>query len=217
MSVQRLVAAAELAEVVAFQNVEHLDQRARRRRRAAASRRCRSRDRCRAPAARSMRAVILQIVRRHDAAGAAHRGGDLARRCGLGRRRAGRPAAMACKRVGEIELHQPVAFVQRRRRPLREDRRRRRPARQPLAARAAASRRCRPRPESPARQSDRRRDQLGERELAGAVFLLRQREARDRAGHADGKRRYRATLPDRDCPAASRNMVGVAAAGAVSR
>ena len=36
-------------------------------------------------------------------------------------------------------------------------------------------------------EADRRRDQVGERELARAVFFVRQREAGDGAGHADGK------------------------------
>ena len=40
-----------------------------------------------------------------------------------------------------------------------------------------------------ARHGDRGRDQIGEREMAGAVFLLGQRQARHRAGHADGERR----------------------------
>ncbi len=39
-----------------------------------------------------------------------------------------------------------------------------------------------------ARQRDRRRDQLAEREDARAVFRMREREAGDRAGHADGER-----------------------------
>src|SRR5947209_2502336 len=39
-----------------------------------------------------------------------------------------------------------------------------------------------------ARQRDRRRDQLGEREFARAVFRVREREPRDRAGDADGER-----------------------------
>jgi len=39
-----------------------------------------------------------------------------------------------------------------------------------------------------ARQRDRRRDQLREREFAGAVFRVRERQPRDRAGNADGER-----------------------------
>ena len=37
------------------------------------------------------------------------------------------------------------------------------------------------------RQLDRRREQVGERELARAVFLMRQRQPRHGAGHADGE------------------------------
>jgi hypothetical protein len=39
-----------------------------------------------------------------------------------------------------------------------------------------------------ARQLDRRRHQLRQRELARAVFLVRKGKARDRAGHADAER-----------------------------
>src|SRR5262249_2896749 len=39
-----------------------------------------------------------------------------------------------------------------------------------------------------ARERDGRRDQWGERELARAVFRVREREPRDRAGNADGER-----------------------------
>ena len=35
----------------------------------------------------------------------------------------------------------------------------------------------------------RRRDQIGEREMAGAVFLFGERQARDRARHTDRQRR----------------------------
>ena len=92
---QRLGAAAELGEIVAFQDVEHLDQVH------AAGGGRRHRDdvvaaiACRAPAARSIGAIILQIVVGHDAAGGAHRGGDLVRRCGPRRTRAGRLSAIA--------------------------------------------------------------------------------------------------------------------------
>ncbi len=40
-----------------------------------------------------------------------------------------------------------------------------------------------------ARHGDRGRDQIGKREMAGAVFLLGQRQARHRARHANGERR----------------------------
>src|SRR5207253_8970296 len=42
--------------------------------------------------------------------------------------------------------------------------------------------------ESVARELDRGRDQLRERELAGAIALMRERKPRDGAGHADTER-----------------------------
>ena len=59
-----------------------------------------------------MRAIIFQIVRGHDAAGGAHRGGDLRGGAALveGARAVLRDRLQG---VGEIELEQPVACLQR--------------------------------------------------------------------------------------------------------
>ena len=64
---------------------------------------------------------------------------------------------------------------------------RRRPARQPLARFRQRVRGVILDREALLRELDRRRDQLGECQLAGAVFLVRQREAGHGAGYADGK------------------------------
>ena len=175
----------ELAEIVALQDVEHLDQR-----HAAGGRRRHGDDVVAAIAAAQRRAldraIILQIVRRHDAAGAAHRGGDLLGDAALVE---GARAVVGdgLQRVGEIELQQPVAFVQRLA-AVEEEACRGRPARQPFCARAAASRRCRPRPGSPAAPGAvAGAIRSASDELAGAVFFVRQREAGHGARHADGE------------------------------
>ena len=99
---------------IAFEDVEHLDQDARRRRRAAASRRCRSRDSCRAPAARSIGAIVLRGRRRHDAAGGAHRRAISLSAIGAFVEGARPVCGDRRERVGEIALHQPVAAAERR-------------------------------------------------------------------------------------------------------
>ena len=126
-----------LVELVAFEDVEHLDQHD------AARRRRRHRDDLVAAIAAAhrpahMRAIVLEVVRGHDAAGGLHRGGEL-----LGDRtlvECARPALRdRFQRVGEVALHQQVAGAERIAVGLEEDLRRGRPARQPRARRAAAS------------------------------------------------------------------------------
>ncbi len=132
------------------------------------------------------RLVILQIVRRHDAAGFFHRVGDPrgdralveGARAALGNR---------LQRVGEIELDQPVAGVQRLAAVLEQNARRRRPAPQPLG-------RLRQRiggivfdRKALLCQAYGRCDQIGERQFAGTVLLLRQCKASNGSRHADGK------------------------------
>ncbi len=178
------VGARELAEIVALQNVEHLDQR-----HAAGGGRRHGDDIVAAIAAAHRRAldraVILQIVRRHDAAGAAHRGRDL--RGGTAFVEGARPAVGdRLQGVGEIELQQPVAFMQRLA-AVEEDAGRRGPARQPLFCMRQGVGGVVLDREALLGQAYRRRNQVGERELAGAVFLVRQRQACHRAGHADRK------------------------------
>ena len=180
--VQRLRVAPDLAEIVALQNVEHLDQAD-----AAGGGRRHGDDVVAAVCAAYHPAldglVGGEIPRGHDAAGLLHSFGDLPRdaaavespwpACGDG-----------AQCFGEITLDEPVAFIERFA-VLEEDRGRGRPARQPL---------CSPRHrvgdtafdgEAFTRQRNSRFDQLGKRELAGAVFPLRQRQARHGAGHAD--------------------------------
>ena len=133
------------------------------------------------------RLIILQVVGSHDAAVGAHACGDL-----LGERPFVEGARTLrgdrLKRCGEIGLHQPVAARQRRAVALQKDLRGRRPAREPqLRARQRVGKLVIDL-EPFAREPDGGRDQLRERELAGAVFLVRQRQSRDRAGHADAER-----------------------------
>ena len=110
------------------------------------------------------------------------------RRAGPGRTRAGRARDRLRARPRDRPA-QAVAALQRRAVGLQEDFRRRRPARQPrLRARQRVGEIVLDR-ETVAREPDRRRDQLRERELARAVFLVRERKPRDRAGHADAERR----------------------------
>ena len=93
------------------------------------------------------------------------------------------------QRRREIGLHQRVAARQRRAVAFEKNLRRRRPAREPrLRARQRIGEIVLDR-EALARQRDRGRDQLRERELARAVLLMRERQPRDRAGHADAERR----------------------------
>ena len=121
------------------------------------------------------------------------------------------------QRVGEIGLHQPVA-LRRRSEPsgfsktFAEDGQRanKRLRRDEGIGEVAVD------GEAVARKCDRGRDQLRQRELAGAVFAVRERKPGHRAGHADaeagGERFLRVGLP-----MASRKLSRVVAAGAVSR
>ena len=177
---------AELAQRKSFQDIEDLDQVRRRRRRAAASRRCRNHGKYRAHRPHD-RLIALQIVRRHDAAVGAHACDDL-----LGERSLVEGARALCgnrlQRCREIGLHQPVAACERRAVALQEDFRGRRPAREPqLRARQRVGELVIDL-EPFAREPDGGPDQLREREFAGAVFLMRKRKPRNRAGHADTER-----------------------------
>ncbi len=171
---------------IAFEDVEHLDQHnaARRRRRhrhdvmaaiAAAQRRALD------------RAVILQILRRHDAAVGLNGGRDAAGGLAL----VERAGAVACdrrQRVGEIALEQRVAGRERAAIRLEEDFGRGRPARHPpLHARQRIGDIVLDR-DAVARKLDRGRYQFGEREFARAVFLMREREPGHRAGYSDRER-----------------------------
>ena len=107
---QRLLAAAELGEIVAFQDVQHLDQMN------AAGRRRRHRHDIVAPVIAAHghaldRTIIFQIVRRHDAAGGAHRGHDLTGDAALIECR-GAVLRYGLQGVGQIKLDQPVAGLQ---------------------------------------------------------------------------------------------------------
>ena len=119
------------------------------------------------------------------------------------RRRRRTPAARrwrllrACRRDRAAPARSPGP--KRRAVGLEEDLRRGRPARQPrLRARQRVGDIVGDR-DALARERDRGRDQVGQREFAGAVFLVRQREAGDGARHADGERRVRAISADRRC------------------
>ena len=174
----------ELAERKTFQHIEHLDQLH------AAGRRRRHRDDVVAAIgaahrrAAPLRGSLFKSSSSHAAAGGAHGGDDL-----LGDR-----AAIECRRAvardrpqggGQIVLHQRVAGAQAPSRRLSEKFLPKTASAPTAAARAAASRRCRPRPECRRGELDRRRDQLRERELAGAVACVRQRQPGHGAGHAD--------------------------------
>ena len=176
-----------LRQIVAFEDVEHLDQRD------AAGGGRRHRDDVIAaisPAHRLAldRAIVFQIVRRHHAAGRLHRGGELFRdrafvkraRSVFGDRsitcRRG-PAAPARSPVAE---HAAVGF--------QKNLGRGRPARQPRPVSQQRIRGVVGDRNAVARQRDRRRHQIGEREMAGAVFRFRERQPRDCSRHADGKR-----------------------------
>ena len=89
------------------------------------------------------------------------------------------------QRVGKIALDQRVARLQRAAVRLEKDFRRRGPARQPgLRARQRVGDIVLDR-QAGARKLDRGGHQLGQREFAGAVFRVRERQPRHRAGDAD--------------------------------
>src|SRR5262249_31910939 len=132
------------------------------------------------------RPVALEIVARHDAARRAD-GGDELVGDGAAIERGWSVAGDGGERVGEVALQQGRA---RGGRPAggEEELRGGGPAREG---------RWRPRQRigdvvldgnAVARQRDRRRDQLGEREFARAIFRVRERQPRDRAGNSDGER-----------------------------
>ena len=87
-------------------------------------------------------------------------------------------------------MHQPIARRQHRAVGLQKDVRRSGPAREPRSVERQRIRGVVGDVDAVAGQRNRRRDQLGEREFAGAVFCFRQRQPRDRAGHADGERGF---------------------------
>ena len=215
MQRSRRCSARSLRKRIAFQNVEHLDQK-----RAAGGRR-RHRDdviaaiAARAPALRSMRAIVLEIVDASYAAGGAHRGRDL-----FGDRASiegARPVPRdRFERGGEIGLHEHVARRERRpsfRKILAEDGQRANNARAPRqrVGEVAVDR------EAVARKRDRGRNELRQRELAGAVFA----RAPAPAPRPCRARRWRGP-ESRDFvrvgfALASRKTSRVVAAGAVSR
>ncbi len=184
--IMQLLRLVGMREVVAFENVEHLDQLD------AARRRRRHRDDVIAAIGAAHRraldgAVVSQIVGGHHAARGLHGRGDFVRDRPLveGARALARDRL---ERLREIALDQTVAGRHRAAVGFEENLRRRGPARQP---RVLVGQRLRPvvgEGEAVARHRNRRRDQIGQRETAGAVFVLGQREAGDGAGHADGKR-----------------------------
>ena len=95
---------------------------------------------------------------------------------------------MADERRRQIGLHQGVAFPQRRAVGAGKYLRRGRPARQPPRNAGQRVGHVVGDDKTVARQLDGRLEQVRQREVAGAVFLQRQRQARDGAGHADAER-----------------------------
>ena len=133
------------------------------------------------------RSIGLEVVGGHDPAGGLHGGRDLLRDRALVER-ARAVCANRFQRVGEVALHERVAGAERFAVRLEENLRRRRPARHARAgARQQVGGVVLDR-EAVAGERDRGRDQLGEREAAGAVAAVGQREARHRARHADAER-----------------------------
>ena len=132
--------------------------------------------------------IGFEIVRRHDAAGVADRLRQLFRdrpfvesaRPLLGNRR------QRCRQIG---LDQPVAFAQRGAVGAGKDLSPMRPARQPPVPCPAACRRVSSATTKPSRASSIAGcSRSRQREFARAVFLQRQRQPGDRAGHADAER-----------------------------
>ena len=175
-----------MRKIVAFEDIEHLHELD------AARRRRRHRDDVIAAIAAAYRSALhraigFQIVGRHHAAGGPHVGGKL-----LGDRPLveGLRAVLrdALQRRGEIALDQPLARRQRRAVGMQENLHRRRPAPEPRLHAGQRIGDIVGDRDAVARHRDRRRDQLGKREMSGAVFLLGERQAGDGARHADGKR-----------------------------
>ena len=136
------------------------------------------------------RPIGLQVVERHHAAGLFDGGDDLPGERDLDRKRPvrrprslrakpqARPAPAVSPRASGVpsRLRKICAAA--------GQRARRGCARGSESARSSST-------AKPSRASaNRRRDQLRERELARAVALMREREPRDRAGHADAERRF---------------------------
>ena len=171
---------------IAFEDVEDLDQD-----RAAGRRRRHRHDVVAAIAAAQRlpvdRLIGLEIVRRHQAAGGAHGGHDFLRDRALveGPRSV---AGDGGERVGEVALQQGRAGAERPAVVLEENLGRGRPA---LQARFRARQRIRDvilDREALARETYGGCDQLRQGEFPRAVFGMGEREARDRAGHADRER-----------------------------
>ena len=170
-------------QLVAFEHVEHLQQQH------AAGGRRRHRHDVKPAVAAAQRgaldhAIVLQIVGRHQPAGRADRSGDL-----LGDRpfvEGARPVARdGIKRARQIALHQAVAAPERLAVAAQKNLRGGGPAREHRL-------RVRQRvgeivvdQDAVARHHDGRRDQVAELEFPRAILLMRQRQARHSAGHAD--------------------------------
>ena len=134
------------------------------------------------------RPIRLHIFDRDDPAVLADRRNDL-----LAQRpvveRAGAVAGDRLQRGGKVVLHECVAAPEWCAVGFQKDLRRSRPARDPrLRERQRVGELVIDR-DALAREPDRGRDQLGKREFARTVFLVREREPRDRARNADAERR----------------------------
>jgi hypothetical protein len=130
------------------------------------------------------RGVASEVAARHASARLAHRRHDLVGdRAGIEGARA--VARDRLERRRQVALHQPVARRGRGAVGLEEDPGRGRPARQPRLREQQRVDQVVLDRDAVARERERRRDQVGERELARAGAIERDRQARDRAGHAD--------------------------------
>ena len=184
--VQRLLA-AELCKIVAFEDVEHLDQMN------ATGGGRRHRNNVIAaigPADRLAqdRAVIFHVLGGHDPAGLAHGGDDLVRDRTFVK--SFRPVAgNRPQRDRKVGLQQILARHQHGAVAVEKNRRARLPARDARLGQRQCIGNVVDDLHSVAGERDRRFDQFGERQFSGTVFFVRQRQTRDSARHADGQRR----------------------------
>jgi hypothetical protein len=177
-----------LAELVTLEDVEHLEQHD------APGRRRRHRENVVTAIAAADRRVFDRLVAgkigaRHDAARRLHGAGDVGGD-GAVIERGGSVAGDVVERVGKIALDQRIAWRQHAAVGFEKDLRRGRPLREPPLVQLQRIGDILFDRDAVARQRNRRRDQLRQREFARAVFRMRQRQSRDRPGHAHRQRRF---------------------------
>ncbi len=184
----RFVGMGDICQIVAFKDVEHLDERD-----AAGGRRRHRNDFISAIGAAHRhaldRSIIFQVVGRHDPAGARDGGGNFLRDRPLVER--ARAVTRNClQRIGKVLLHQTIAGAEHAAVRFDKNLDRCRPARQPRQHIGQRIRGVVADRDAVARQRDRRRNQFGEAEFSRTIFLFGQGQARNGARHADRKRGF---------------------------